>query len=78
MEQQALPAADALDLERLELLSQGIAAPQANSQGESAGAAAGAASAGAPVWKRSLAPRHRRAVQSYFEAGSAAEKAEGR
>ncbi|TAJ02395.1 MAG: hypothetical protein EPO68_18190 [Planctomycetota bacterium] len=68
MEQQALPAADAMDLDRLELLSQGLGAPRADAQGEAAGNAGQQASAGAPVWKRSLAPRHRRAVETYFGA----------
>lgn len=72
MEQHALPEADALDRDRLELLTQGLGAPRADAQGEAAGGAQAPASAGAPVWKRALAPRHRRAVETYFGAAPAA------
>jgi CelD/BcsL family acetyltransferase involved in cellulose biosynthesis len=72
MQQQALPRADVLDSERLELLSEGFAPPQAAAAGEAAGTAAAAASAGAPTWSRTLAPRHRRAVESYFGAAKPA------
>jgi hypothetical protein len=57
------------DPEAMRLLGIGSTAPTASDAGEAAGLTDTGASSGQAAWRRRLAPRHRRAVGTFFGGG---------